>query len=449
MNRKSILSGFLSLIVLSMFLVASFSGLPSHGVAYEDDWPMFQHDAAHTGYSSSGLHASIVSLWNASESSLISNVAVAKNYVYFISSDKIFALNASSGKLVWSSPNSLSNTNVMTECPTVVDGYVYTKYCAYNALTGQLMLDYTRNGAYGSPTVADGVLLINTNFGEEFGPDGLIALNAKTGVKIWDFKEDSSGHMPGFMNHPPAIANGVVYFPCAGGVYAFSVQTGTQIWRVPINGFAGYVTVADGNVYCALPENAYYGSGVFYCFDASTGDTKWTCHIPATYQPSIANGIIYVGSNVLNASTGKLIWNNTLRTHSQAIAGDIVYSVNFRHTYGREYSDVCEIHALNALTGDEKWNGTFLGLQNIQNLYPRFLAIANGTLYISQSFGEFGYSRVFCFGSAQPSSTVSPAPTSTPHQETQQTEPVILEIAITVTVLAIASGLLIYLIKRK
>jgi outer membrane protein assembly factor BamB len=453
-NRKSILSGFLNLFLLSMLLVAFFSGVSSHAAVSEAEWSMFQHDAAHTGYSSNGLPANIVSLWNASAASVISNVAVAQNYVYFISRDEIFALNASNGKSVWSSPSSSSDTdklyNIIHECPAVVDGYVYTKYCAYDALTGQLMLDYTRNGVYGSPTVAEGVILINTNFGNLMSPDGLIALNAKTGVKIWDFKEDSNGHMPGFMNHPPAIANGVVYFPCASGVYAFNVQTGDQIWRVPINGFAGYVTVADGNVYCVLPEHGYYGPSVFYCFDASTGHTKWTCHTPATYQPSVANGVVYVRSNALNASTGKLIWNNTLLTSSQAIAGDIVYSVNIRKTSrGGEYSSVYEIHALNASTGNEEGIYSLGHLQNGLNEFPRFPAIANGTLYISQSVGEYDSSRVFCLGSAQPSSNSSPEPTSTPYHDPQQIEPVILGVAITVAVLTIGLGLLVYLIKRK
>ena len=98
MNRKSVLSGFLSLILLSMLLVAFFLGVSSHAAISEDDWPMFQHDAAHTGYSSSSLPANLVRLWDTStvslsdtaELSFISNVAVAQNYVYFISSDKIY-----------------------------------------------------------------------------------------------------------------------------------------------------------------------------------------------------------------------------------------------------------------------------------------------------------------------------------------------------------------------
>jgi outer membrane protein assembly factor BamB len=413
---------------------------------------MFQHDAAHTGYSSSSLPASLVHLWDKSpfswsgtdERYFISNVAVAQNCVYFIWGDKICALNASNGQLVWSSPSSSSETDIGTdiiyECPAVVDGYVYTKFCAYNASTGQLMLNYTSNDAYGSPTVADGVLLINTNFGNQFGPDGLIALNAKTGVKMWDFNEDGNGHMPGFMNHPPAIANGVVYFPCASGVYALNLQTGAQIWRVPINGFSGYTTFAEGNVYCALNRNGYFGPGVFYCFDASTGHSKWTCQTHFAYQPSVAKGIVYTYSTALNASTGKAIWNSTLLTGSQVIAGGIVYSMDARLT-SDGHDSIYEMYALNASTGNEEGNYTF----GSTSTYLTIPAIVNGTLYLSEN-GEFWASGVFCFGSAPPSSNSPPEPTSTPNQEPS------LDIAVTAVIIAfivVSVGLLIYFKKRK
>ena len=115
-------------------------------------------------------------------------------------------------------------------------------------------------------------------------------------------------------------------------------------------------------------------------------------------------------SAALNALTGKTIWNNTLRTSSQAIAGDIIYSVNIRRTIGGgEYSSACEIHALNASTGAEEWNYTLPDLKNSLNEYYRFPAIANGTLYISQSVGEFDSSGVFSLGSAQPSSEAEPS----------------------------------------
>ena len=144
-----------------------------------------------------------------------------------------------------------------------------------------------------------------------------------------------------------------------------------------------------------------------------------------------------------------LIWNSTLLTGCQAIAGDIVYSVSIRRTsasYGGEYSGVHEIHALNASTGNEEGNYTLFALTNPQ--HKNFPVIANGAIYISQN-GEFGNSLVFCLGSAQSSSNSSPEPISTPYQEPQQIESVILGVAITVAVLAISLGLLIYLIKRK
>jgi PKD repeat protein len=95
MNRKSILTGFLSLILLSILLATSCSA-PSNAATSVDDWPMFQHDAAHTGTTASAGPTEPVELWHFPlGNDILSSATVVNGIVYVGGNANIYALNAS------------------------------------------------------------------------------------------------------------------------------------------------------------------------------------------------------------------------------------------------------------------------------------------------------------------------------------------------------------------
>jgi outer membrane protein assembly factor BamB len=104
---------------------------------------------------------------------------VANGYVYLLDSDHLHCVRASDGHQVWnqSLPSGLPNS-----CPAVYEGYVYTPLTAYNASTGELVLNYTNYQGYSSPTIAEGIIYFGSVFGKS-----LFALNATTGSKIWNY----------------------------------------------------------------------------------------------------------------------------------------------------------------------------------------------------------------------------------------------------------------------
>ena len=84
-------------MVLTLFLLIPLAAFfPSDAAA--DNWPMFQHDAAHSGYSNTTMQVSPISAWNFTGKSDLSIAAVANGVVY-VSSDgflrnEIYGVNA-------------------------------------------------------------------------------------------------------------------------------------------------------------------------------------------------------------------------------------------------------------------------------------------------------------------------------------------------------------------
>jgi outer membrane protein assembly factor BamB len=196
---------------------------------------MFHHDPAHTGYSTSSALKTPVVLWTAPKGYGGAPV-VANGYVYLLDVGHLYCVRASDGHQVWnqSLPSGLPNS-----CLAVYEGYVYTPLIAYNASTGELVLNYANYQGYSSPTVTEGIIYFGSDFGKS-----LFALNATTGSKIWNYKTG------GEVTSSPAVAYGRVYFESwDGNIYALDAYTGKKIWNYTVEGEAGYFAVAGGIVY--------------------------------------------------------------------------------------------------------------------------------------------------------------------------------------------------------
>lgn len=419
MTKKLLSRGFLTrklksaVVILSVILLFSFCATTTefriNAASSEDDWPMFHHDLAHTGYSTSSALTTPAVLW-ASPKGYGGSPIVANGYVYLLDSGNVYCVRASDGHQVWnqSLPSGLPNS-----CPAVYQGYVYTPLTAYNASTGELVLDYAKYHGNSPPTIAEGIIYFGSYRGRS-----LFALNTTTGSKIWNY---TTG---GEVTSSPAVAYGCVYFESwDGNIYALDALTGTKIWSYTLNAPSGYMdsspTIVDGYVYVGAHEN-------IYCLDALTGNKIWSNSISGVRSsPAVANGYVYVGSMdgvyVLNASTGAHIWNITGGTSSSpAVAGGVVY-----------ISDSIRIVALNASTGTKIWNYTFPPTEYYADSSP---AIIDGIVY------AVGGDALYAFGA--PSVTPSPLPSQEPF-------PTIWVAAAIVSVAVVGIGLLFYFKKRK
>lgn len=236
--------------------------------------------------------------------------------------------------------------------PIVVDGtaYVATWDGLYrlDANTGALRWKFSLFPELLSsdPAVVNGILYIGT-FDE-----GVYALDAETGVKLWS---NACGGSYCRVFSSPAVANGMVYFDDAeddsgDGVYALEAKTGKLLWFSPTNSSFSSPAVANGVVYVGSDDSK------LYALDAFTGVKLWnyTAGWVVRTSPAVANGIVYFGSydkNVyaLNASTGAKLWSYATNGYvegSPAVANGVVYVG----------SDDGNLYALNAYTGDLLWS---------------------------------------------------------------------------------------------
>ena len=150
----------------------------------KSDWPMFQRDPLHTGLSSDYSIPDIIKVeWTFKiDTPFYSSPAVVGNRVYVSTGDqRILALNANSGELIWEH----FVTGPVNSSPAVAGDYVFAglrdgTIIALDKTNGTKIWEYdTFDNIYSSPAVYQGVLYIGARDGT------LYALDAKTGEPRW------------------------------------------------------------------------------------------------------------------------------------------------------------------------------------------------------------------------------------------------------------------------
>ena len=258
--------------------------------------------------------------------------AVSKHTVFIDSFSGLCAYAAAGGANLW-----CAGTNYLPDAPSgaaVVDGIAYFgsavgSVFAIDAATGEQLWSspISADNAASSPAVANGVVYING--------DDLIAFDAKSGAQIW-----SSSILGPVNTSSPAVVGDVVY---AGGrvVAAFDATTGAVLWSVspggPLSIPGDSPAVAKGIVYIGASVTAQHGpsSGTLYALNARTGKTLWSAPVASgiTSSPSVANGVVYVGSDdgtlyAFNARTGAELAAvaGVAGQSSPTVANGVVYS---------------------------------------------------------------------------------------------------------------------------
>ena len=260
----------------------------------------------------------------------------------------VYALNASTGKQIWS--------YIGDDCkaaPTAFDGKVYgqtasNQLSALNISNGQNLWTFSADIGLGtSPTFADGKIYIGWLNGNVY------ALYANSGFVLWNFTVDASNLFYPFYDmgndvSAPVVANGTVYVSSFNGnLYALNATIGTKLWS----------------------------------YDAKS---------PISLPPAVFNGRVYFGSGdgnvyALNTTNGEKIWNYTTGTllSSFAVANNVVF-VNSGWWTNSSTSVLNNIYALNALNGDKLWN-SIMGTASHIFGFGGSLTVIDDLVYLSSS----------------------------------------------------------------
>lgn len=226
------------------------------------------------------------------------------------SEGNVYAMNATNGKTLWSTPSLAAGFATVPSSPTVANGVVYvadegafgwamppntpiTQICygvyALNATSGAQLWNYNIGYSSGaSPVVVGGVVYYVP---EE---DNLYALNATSGAEIWNCTTGIPIGVLINVDSPPAVVDGVVYLGSDGGnFYAFNAASGAKLWNYTIgNGTLSTPTVADGVVYVGSSDDN------IYALNATNGVELWSYPTSgAVNSPTVINGVLYVGES--------------------------------------------------------------------------------------------------------------------------------------------------------
>lgn len=414
----------LVILPLGIALLATSGGAANASVgASQTNWVQFGFNAQHTGYNPfekvlTPANVSKLTLdWKYPKGGDVhASSAVVNGVIYFGSSNKTFyALDATTGTLKWG----YSTGGAINSAPAVIGGIAYfgsgdAKIYALDAATGALKWSYSTGGAVNSaPAVVNGVVYIGS------ADHKLYALDAATGKLKWSY---ATG---GIIDAAAAVSGRVVYVGSNDAtLYALGAVTGKLKWSYSIQSKNKTVVinaapvVANGSVYFGSFDFLGANSNV-YSLNALTGKANWSyavsgCGIDSS--PTIANGVLYVGSDgsggyedgcvsnnnlfALNATTGNFQWSTYIggpdssNNSSPTVANGVLYvgSNDFDHTSTGGFA---LWYAINAKSGTILWshldNAPGAGPTNFPNPAP---VVVNGVFYIS-SGAYNGYMHAF------------------------------------------------------
>jgi outer membrane protein assembly factor BamB len=363
-------------------------------------WPMYRHDAAHTGFDTYETNISVYNAANLKQHWTKSDnpdftygmlPSVTDGLVYEGDNPgnggecgTFFAFTTDGKKNPWL--NGLACGSHLGPAPAEDNGVVYyvwslTLYSDYvaarNATTGAVVWDATLDSdnkyAGSAPVVANGKLFIGT------GDGNLDALDASTGTSLWSFPTG------GPVNSSPAVAGGIVYVGSdSGSLFAIKAATGKKVWSASFGGpVKSSPAVVGGVVYVGADD------GSVVALDAATGAPVWSRTFKGRVfrtSPAVANGEVYIGGDkgtngtlfALEGTTGATDWSfaSGSGVTDPAVANGVLYDA---------FASSNVVYAFDASSGFPVWN------TNVATA-PLAPIVANGEVYVE------GGSNIWAFG---------------------------------------------------
>ena len=362
------LAVFSFVVLMGLVFMLLPTRLATAHAATTGSWPMYGYDTHHTNNNptetiiSKSNVSQLTVKWQATHPNLQwSSPVLVNNILYAVNGNFLYALNATSGKKVWSvflGKNTYPNiTSAVSNNVVYVTGSM--SFMALNATTGQQIwsVPFISFGSV-APLVVNNVVYVGST------DENVYAFNAQTGTVLWKYMVSSSGDS--VFIAPPTYSNGVLYVEAAIGLasinnmYALNATTGTLKWMVTLDEAGG-----------AVPYSPTLVSGILYYMSVTT----------------LQNGNCYDAKvGALLAASGMSRWSNT---YAYCSNGALAYSKGILYFGLADPNDpYTYAYALNASDGSTKW--LYKALSSNQFTYQASTpAIANGIDYIALSDNNF------------------------------------------------------------
>jgi outer membrane protein assembly factor BamB len=341
-----------------------------------DPYPVleFRGDAANSGRSPSTAPDQFRVLWNRDLhlQEVPASPAVGYGRVYVLTLDGLFALDLTSGTLLW------SNTSLRgLSTPALFDGDLLFggsdgRLHAVDAATGTeawnvtLIANPLFSGVTSSPKVLFDTAYVGT-FNESGGVGEVVALWATNGTIQWRAPAPASVSFSS-----PAIVNGTVYVGVIGkyntttqvtydppyGVLALDASSGAQRWFFSTNGSVAASPLAVGSEIVVPAKD-----GFVYALNTTTGSLLWKVAAGAgVSSPALAgDALVLAGGSfgsggratALDTRTGSVLWtfapNGPVQSSVASADGKVFFSTNVANG---------TVYALNATSGRLDWSYT-------------------------------------------------------------------------------------------
>jgi outer membrane protein assembly factor BamB len=251
----------------------------------------------------------------------------AEDVVYFGSNDgALYKVRAKDGALIWR----FSTNAEVSERPVLQAGVLYVvnandTVLALEAKSGKLIWSQHKTPALGMEVAGySGPLLWRNRVFVGFSDGSVTAFDQKTGDEVWDpvdltaEVEQSLGDLPTYFDVdttpvPDVIESGPVVFvgSYTGGVWALDADSGTQVWvNNSIESVSSIVMwrepahlARDGHV--TVPEKKLLlvssGTSGLWALDPETGRDEWRRDLPdgGVSTPVVINGALLVNTTKL------------------------------------------------------------------------------------------------------------------------------------------------------
>jgi len=409
--------------------------VPQGAAPSPGDWATFGYDLQNTRLNTSettisvGNAASLQQKWASFTpmtpvQKTVASPVVANGIVYLGTTQGQLLAYDLSGNLLWTfnatapiygSPaignGLLYFGTVKTPNEAVTGNYIY----ALNASTGALVWEnYLTLGSMWSPPIYyNGVVYAQAAL-KEGTAGGFYAFDALTGATVWSVAMPSGNwSVPVFdpaganlymatgnpcVSSPPKPWNTPTTDGCSGSLFDLNPATGATIWSYHFPDYSGDDDAPATPVYAVVngtPE-LFEGvkNGIFYALDATTGAVLWQYDTGNRGDNGIyssaayANGVLYFGGYktlyALNASDG-----SAALTFSRQPVGTIVSSPAIANGVLYVTTESGNLVTYNAATGE--WihtiNFPILGTKYGYTIYGS-PAISNGVVYVPVSDGN-------------------------------------------------------------
>ncbi len=266
----------------------------------------------------------------------------------------LYALDASSGDLLWKTP-----CTIFYSTPVAQDGKIflnsYHSLLAFDNTDGSILWNYTTNDFIGNaPVVSNNIVYVSSN------DHTFYALKSEDGTKAWSITNDM-----GFSE--ATVADGVLYLPSDdGNIYTLNAETGAKLRSY-------HTTSPDFNwANYTSHSTPIYHDGVLY-FSSHSGQH---IHIQKDGQPDFCYMADRYSVLALDAGNANQLWNFTVDTD---LSGSPVLVVD-----GTVFADsIRGILGYDAGTGALVWNYTNGG--SYAQTPP---VMGNGVLYLGFGDGQ-------------------------------------------------------------